>query len=166
MVKQVSAGFVIFRRTKDGPKFLLLFDRGRDWNFPRGKLGAEEKSFQGALRETEEETGLGRRDLRIKRGFRAYERFTFMSRDKKKVHKTIIFYLAETNKKQVKLSHEHDGFGWFLYKEARELLSQYKERGGVLNKANGFIGKLYRPSHREGRRQSGPRQTRQTQQSG
>lgn len=157
MVKQVSAGFVIYRRTKDGPKFLLLFDRGRDWNFPRGKLTAQERSFQGALRETEEETGLGRRDLRIKRGFRAYERFTFMSRDKKKVHKTIIFYLAETNKKQVKLSHEHDGFGWFLYQEAQELLSQYKERGVVLSRANSFIGKLHRPSHpprRPGRRPS------------
>jgi len=163
MVKQVSAGFVIYRRTKDGPKFLLLFDRGRDWNFPRGKLAAEEKSFQGALRETEEETGLGRRDLRIKRGFREYERFTFMSRDKKKVHKTIIFYLAETNKKQVKLSHEHDGFGWFLYQEALELLSQYEERQVVIKKANSFIKKLSRPGHRQRRRR--PRQVRRGQQS-
>lgn len=162
MVKQVSAGFVIYRRTKDGPKFLLLFDRGRDWNFPRGKLAEEEKSFQGALRETEEETGLGRRDLRIKRGFRAYERFTFMSRDKKKVHKTIIFYLAETNKKQVKLSYEHDGFGWFLHKEALELLSQFKERGMVLNKANSFIGKLSRQSHRHQPRRRRPRPSGQS----
>ncbi|OGY57673.1 MAG: hypothetical protein A3C03_01180 [Candidatus Colwellbacteria bacterium RIFCSPHIGHO2_02_FULL_45_17] len=139
MVKQVSAGFVIFRGTKDGPKFLLLFDRGRDWNFPRGKLVAEEKSFYGALRETQEETGLRRQDLRIKRGFRAYERFTFLNRDRVKVHKTIIFYLAETNKKQIELSREHDGFGWFLYGEATTLLSSYKERRAVLKKANDFI---------------------------
>lgn len=139
MVKQVSAGFVIFRRTKDGPKFLLLFDRGRDWNFPRGKLGVEEKSFYGALRETQEETGLKRSDLRIKRGFRAYEKFTFTNREKQKVNKIIIFYLAETGKKQVTLSREHDGFGWFLYDEATSLLSAYKERCEVLRKANGFI---------------------------
>jgi len=142
MVKQVSAGFVVYRRTKDGPKFLLLFDRGRDWNFPRGKLAAEEKSFYGALRETQEETGLKRRDLRIKRGFKAYERFTFKNREKQDVHKTIIFYLAETNKKQIMLSKEHDGFGWFLYDEAMDLLSSYKERCDVLKKANSFVRSL------------------------
>jgi len=156
MVKQVSAGFVIFRRTKEGPKFLLLYDRGHDWNFPRGKLAAEEKSFQGALRETQEETGLSRRDLRIKRGFKAYEKFTFLNRDKKKVRKTIIFYLAETNKKQVKLSHEHDGFGWFIYKDALDALSDYKERGAVLKRASGFI----QGSRRSGSRRSHSRRPR------
>ena len=156
MVKQVSAGFVVFHRTKDGPKFLLLFDRGRDWNFPRGKLAAEEKSFYGALRETQEETGLKRGDLRIKRGFRAYERFVFLNRDKQKVHKTIIFYLAETNKKQITLSREHDGFGWFLYDEAVGLLSSYKERREVLRKARGFIAR----SHPKKRRSPHRRQLR------
>lgn len=145
MIKQVSAGFVIFRRTKDGPKFLLLFDRSRDWNFPRGKLGLEEKSFYGALRETQEETGLGRGDLRVKRGFRAYERFTFLNRDRNKVHKTVIFYLAETNKKQVRLSREHDGFGWFTYDTAINLLAQYKERCQILKKAKEFISNLEPP---------------------
>lgn len=148
MVKQIAAGFVIYRQTKEGHKFLLLYDRGHDWNFPRGKLGAEEKSFQGAIRETQEETGLSRRDLRIKRGFRAYERFTFLSRDKKRVKKTIIFYLAETNKKQIKLSHEHDGFGWFLYKDALDSLTDYKERGAVLKRANSFIQGAHAPRRR------------------
>jgi len=148
-IKQVSAGFVVFRRTKDGPKFLLLYDRGHDWNFPRGKLAAEEKSFYGALRETQEETGLKRRDLRIKRSFRAFERFTYLNREKERVHKTIIFFLAETNKKQIKLSHEHDGFGWFLYSDASKLLTSFKERGTVLKKAKEFIEKNLRqgPSH-------------------
>jgi bis(5'-nucleosidyl)-tetraphosphatase len=148
MIKQVSAGFVIFRWTREGPKFLLLYDRGHDWNFPRGKLGTEEKSFHGALRETQEETGLKRADLRIKRGFKAYERFTFLNRDRNKVFKTIIFYLAETSKKQIELSHEHEGFGWFSYQDAKELLTQYKERGAVLKKANSFIRQARRPRRR------------------
>ena len=148
MIKQVSAGFVVFRWTREGPKFLLLYDRGHDWNFPRGKLGTEEKSFHGALRETQEETGLKRSDLRIKRGFKAYERFTFLNRDRNKVFKTIIFYLAETSKKQVELSHEHEGFGWFSYQEAKELLTQYKERGAVLKRANNFIRQARRPRRR------------------
>ncbi len=149
MAKEIAAGFIVYRRAEGGLKFLLLYDRGRDWNFPRGKLVAQEKSFLGAIRETEEETGLGRKDLRIKRRFRAYERFTFLSRDKEKIYKTIIFYLAETNKKQIKLSHEHDGFGWFLYKDATKMLSSYKERGAVLKKANSFILQLEDSSYRK-----------------
>ena len=165
MVRQVSAGFVVFRRTKDGPKFLLLFDRGRDWNFPRGKLIEDEKSLYGAFRETHEETGLKSKDLKVKNGFRAYERFTFLNRERKKVHKTIVFYLAETGEKQVRLSREHDGFGWFLYEDATLLLSSYRERRAVLKKANDFILeprllKKKRP-HRWHRRQMFPRKPQQ-----
>ncbi|MBI2010892.1 MAG: NUDIX domain-containing protein [Candidatus Colwellbacteria bacterium] len=156
--KEVAAGFVIYRQTKEGPKFLLLYDRGRAWNLPRGKLGEEEKSFYGALRETQEETGLGRRDLRIKRGFRAYERFSFL-RNGKRVSKTVIFYLAETHQKQIHLTKEHEGFGWFPFREARKLLKVYKGREAVLIKANDFIGRLPEPARPSGgpaSRQGGP----------
>ena len=98
--KQISAGFVVFRRTKEGPKFLLLYSGGQYWNFPKGKIEKEEKSMETAIRETCEETGLKKNDLHIKRWFKAYERFTFYSsREKKKIFKTIIFYLAETRKR-------------------------------------------------------------------
>ena len=144
--KQISAGFVVFRRTKDGPKFLLLYSGGKYWNFPKGKIEKNEKSLEAAIRETMEETGLNKKDLHIKRWFKAYERFTFYSsREKKKIFKTIIFYLAETRKRQIILpigqkGHEsHDGFGWFLYKDARELLKQHKDSEAVLKQANEFI---------------------------
>ena len=140
--KEISAGFIIFKNTKDGPKFLLLYDRGRDWNFPRGKLSGGERSFQAAFRETQEETGLKRQDLKVKRGFKAYERFAFQRRQKK-IFKTVIFYLAETRKKQVHLSDEHDGFGWFLYQDAMKLVRSFKDRETVLRQANGFIGRLH-----------------------
>jgi len=145
--KEVSAGFIIFRRTKEGPKFLLLYDRGRDWNFPRGKLGEEEKSFQAAFRETQEETGLGRGDLKVKRGFKAYERFAFR-RYQKKIFKIVIFYLAETSKKQIRLSDEHEGFGWFRYQDAMKLIKSYKDRETVLKQANEFIGRFHSESGR------------------
>ena len=146
MVREISAGLVIFRRTKDGPKFLLLYSGGRYWNFPKGKIEAEEKSLQTALRETEEETGLKRDELKIKKGFKAYERFTFFSgRIRNRVFKTIIFYLAETNKKQIQISsRESNGFGWFLYKDAMHLLKIYKDSATVLKRANNFILQSYK----------------------
>ena len=57
-MREISAGIIIFRKTKEGPKFLLLYHGGRYWNFPKGKLEKEEDSYTAALREIKEETGL------------------------------------------------------------------------------------------------------------
>lgn len=151
--KEISAGFVVFRRTESGSKFLLLFDRSGDWNFPRGKLAEEERSYPAAFRETREETGLRRRELKVNRGFKAYERFVFQ-RKGKKIAKTVIFYLAETKRKQIRLSEEHEGFGWFSYKDARRLVQSFRDREMVLKQANNFISRQDRPY---GRRLPQPR---------
>lgn len=137
--REVSAGFVVFRKTKDGPMFLILYTRGQYWNFPKGKLEPQENSFDAAVREIDEETGIKRRDLKIKKGFTAYERFTY-KRGGKQIFKTVKFFLAETTKEKVSISsREHNGFGWFLYKDANKILSLHKESQAVLRKANNFI---------------------------
>ena len=137
-VREISAGLVVFRRTEDGPKFLLLYHGGRYWNFAKGKIEAEEKSMEAAMRETEEETGLRPADLKLKRKFKAYERYRFF-RNKRRIFKIVIFYLAETKVRQIKLSKEHEGFGWFLYRDARSLLRSYKDSETVLRQAYVFL---------------------------
>jgi 8-oxo-dGTP pyrophosphatase MutT (NUDIX family) len=126
-VKEISAGVIIYRRTKEGPKFLLLYHGGRYWNFPKGKIEKTEKgketAFKAAIREVQEETGITARDLKFGDWFKAYDRFTFRSRDKKKVFKTVTYYLAETSKAEIKISpNTHYGYGWFLYKDAQNIL--------------------------------------------
>ncbi|MBI4994923.1 NUDIX domain-containing protein, partial [Candidatus Peregrinibacteria bacterium] len=69
MVKEISAGIIIYRKTSEGIKFLLLYHGGRYWNFPKGKLDQGEKSFRAALREVKEETGLSSNELRLKEWF-------------------------------------------------------------------------------------------------
>ena len=64
-MKEISAGIIIYRKTLEGVKFLLLYHGGGYWNFPKGKIEAEEKSFQAALREIREETGLIKQDLKF-----------------------------------------------------------------------------------------------------
>jgi len=116
MTKEISAGIIIYHKTKEGLKFLLLYHGGGYWNFPKGKIEAEEKSFQAALRETKEETGLGGNDLKIDQRFKAYEKFVFWRGrgiKKEKVFKIVIFYLAETKRPQIRISYEHNGYGWF-----------------------------------------------------
>jgi 8-oxo-dGTP pyrophosphatase MutT (NUDIX family) len=126
-MKEVSAGVIIYRRTKEGPKFLLLYHGGRYWNFPKGKIEktekGEETAFKAALREVHEETGIAARELKFGDWFKAYDRFIFQSRDKKKVFKTVIYYLAETSKEEIKITPDkHYGYGWFLYKDALRML--------------------------------------------
>lgn len=121
MSQEISAGIIIYRNTSEGKKFLLLYHGGRYWNFPKGKLDVGEKSFRAALREVREETGLSERDLKFKEFFKAYDRFVFM-RQKQKVFKTVMYYLAETNEEEIKISKEHNGYGWFLYRDALRML--------------------------------------------
>ena len=144
-IREISAGLVVFRRTAEGPKFLLLYHGGRYWNFPKGKIEAEEKSLEAAIRETGEETGLKATDLQLKKKFKAYERFTYY-RNKKRIFKIVIFYLAETGRRQIKVSSEHEGFGWFLYKDAQGLLRSYKDSEIVLKQAHTFLRRRPTPS--------------------
>ncbi|MDP3953373.1 MAG: NUDIX domain-containing protein [bacterium] len=136
--KETSAGLIVYRQTKEGPKFLVMYHRGSYWNFPKGHIEQGEKSLEAALRETTEETGLLEKDLRVKRNFKAHERYQFKA-PKGKVDKTVVLYLAETKIEEIKVSYAHDGYGWFLYRDARKLLANHKESLEVLKRAYGFI---------------------------
>lgn len=136
--REITAGFIVFRRTQEGVKFLILYHRGTYWNFPKGHIESEENSLNAAIRETKEETGLGAQDLRIMPGFKAYERFYFRKQNQP-VFKIVIFYLAETKNRNVKISEEHHGYAWFLYNDAKKILGKYQDSQRVLKQANDFI---------------------------
>lgn len=151
--RQVVAGFVVFRHTDEGIKFLLLYRRGSYWNFPKGHFEEGENSLDTALRETEEETGLKKEELHIVPGFKAYERFHFV-KDGEKIHDTVILFLAETKQDKVVISpREHSGFAWFLYQDAVKALGgKYVGTKRVLKLAHDFIrgkGSKDSPAHKE-----------------
>lgn len=119
----VSAGIIIFRKTPEGPKFLLLYHGGPYWNFPKGKLTEGEQSYRAALREVTEETGISPRDLQFNNWFKVSDRFVFFTKEKKRVSRLVIYYLAETSKQVITIApREHQGYGWFLYKDAAKML--------------------------------------------
>ena len=158
--REISAGVIVFRRTKDGPVFLILYNGGDYWNFPKGKIQDEERSFEAALRETCEETGIDPKDMRVLRDFRTQERFVFR-RDRRTIAKTIIFYVAETRKAVIKLTEKthgerHQGYGWFPLREATRILGKYRESQRVLKEAHDFILKKSNRSGREDQRRPNP----------
>ncbi|MEK7094373.1 MAG: NUDIX domain-containing protein [Patescibacteria group bacterium] len=137
--KQTVAGFVIFRRTEEGVKYLLLYKRGEYWNFPKGHFEEGEESLDTAFREAEEETGLKKNELHILPGFKAYEKFHFYSATEK-IYDTVILYLAETKQPRVLISlREHSGYAWFLYSDAMKILRRYAETRKVLKQAHDFL---------------------------
>lgn len=137
MTKENSAGIIIYRRTKEGLKFLLLYHGGRYWNFPKGKLEVKEGSYEAAVREIGEETGLAKSDLKFNPYFRIYDRFVF-NRFQQKVFKIVVYFLAETREKRIKISDEHHGYGWFLYRDAIRML-MYQNLRNNLKKAYDLI---------------------------
>jgi bis(5'-nucleosidyl)-tetraphosphatase len=138
--KQVVAGFVVYRRTSDGIKFLLLYRRGNYWNFPKGHFMPGERSIDVALRELEEETGIKKSELHIVPDFRAYERFYFRV-GSQGIYDTVILFLAETHKADIVIRpREHSGFGWFLYSDAINVIGKkYGDTRKVLKQASDFL---------------------------
>ena len=56
------AGSIVINQNQE---MLLIYRKGK-WDFPKGKLEKEEKTKEGALRETAEETGLNLKQLKVK----------------------------------------------------------------------------------------------------
>jgi 8-oxo-dGTP pyrophosphatase MutT (NUDIX family) len=138
MKKVISAGLIVIRRSNEGIRYLVLYHGGSYWNFPKGKMESEERSWQTAIREVNEETGLKNSELKLFRNFKTKEEFTFRA-GKEKIFKIVILYLAETKQSHIKVSREHEGYGWFTYKEAKRILSKHKDSVRILEDAHAFL---------------------------
>jgi len=145
MPKEKSAGAVVFRRENNQIYYLLLHYQSGHWDFPKGHIEAGEDDIATVKRETKEETGIS--DIRIIGGFREMIKYFFRvnyhlkKEDKLKVpwtFKMVVFYLAETKIKEVKISEEHTGFMWLPYEESLKRLT-YKNAKEILKKANGYL---------------------------
>ena len=140
MQKERSAGAIVFRKEGNKVKYLLLYKEAHPpykeaWDFPKGWVEDNEDEHKTASREVEEETGI--KKIEFVPGFK--ERFTFFyKRDGKMTFKEVIFFLAETKEKRVKVSEEHSGYEWLEFNEAvkRATFSSSKD---VLKEVNKFL---------------------------
>jgi len=133
-MEEKSAGAVVYRDGGDQRMYLLLQNAGR-WDFAKGGIEKGESELQTVIREVKEETGLQR--IRIVPGFRKVIEY-FYRREGKNIHKQVIYLLASTEEEKVKISFEHQGFGWFPYGEALERAS-YENSKKTLAEAERFL---------------------------
>ncbi|MFQ6617939.1 MAG: bis(5'-nucleosyl)-tetraphosphatase [Fidelibacterota bacterium] len=134
MTLERSAGAVIFRKGENGIEYLLLKYEAGHWDFVKGNIEEGEDEKETVIREVEEETGIN--DLKFVDGFRETINY-FYKRAKRTVYKEVIFYMAETKTKDVKISYEHIGYTWLDYTHAHRKLT-FKNAKDTLQKANEF----------------------------
>lgn len=142
MLKEISAGFIVYRKGEKEIEFLILYHRGGYWNFPKGKIESEERSFETAVRELKEETGIERNEIKIIPNFKTSEKFAFWKNTGNKnsrVFKIVIFYLAETKKEKISIENKHNGYAWFTFKDAMKILEKYKDSQRVLREVHNLL---------------------------
>lgn len=110
-----SCGAAVYRLEGGARLYLILHYSEGHWDLPKGHVEEGESEEQTARRETLEETGISQ--LEFSPSFRKTIAYSF-KRAGKDVPKEVVFFLAKTQQKEVKLSHEHVGHAWLSYREA------------------------------------------------
>ena len=137
MAKEKSCGAVVFKRQKDGIKYLVLHYGAGHWDFPKGSQEKNETEEKTAHREIKEETGI--EDIELIEGFKEAINY-FYKKGEETVHKEVVFFLAQSATEEVKLSTEHIGYAWLNYDHAFKKLT-FNNSKDLLMKANQFIYK-------------------------
>ncbi|HEX9722574.1 MAG TPA: NUDIX domain-containing protein [Candidatus Paceibacterota bacterium] len=141
MKKEKSAGAVIYRLEKGEPVYLLLHyppspkATSEYWDLPKGHVERGETEEDTVRREVKEETGL--ENIELRHGFRETIHYWFQWK-RKKISKTVAFYLAKTGEKEITISEEHIGFVWLPYAKAIEKLT-YQNAKQLIQKANDYL---------------------------
>ena len=88
------------------------------WDFPKGHVEDNESELETATRELQEETGID--DFRLINNFR--QKITYnVHKNNAVIPKEVIFFLAESSTKSVKLSSEHQHYRWLDFDLAYDL---------------------------------------------
>jgi 8-oxo-dGTP pyrophosphatase MutT (NUDIX family) len=135
MIHETSAGIILFRQLTGNREYLLLHYPGGHFDFAKGHVEAEESEHETAFRELQEETGI-RKIIWIE-GFRHKIHYNY-HHGPDQMSKDVIFFLARTTQKKVKLSHEHKGYLWLPYEEAEQQIT-FQTAKELLKKAEDFL---------------------------
>lgn len=134
-----SAGLIIYRLRNNEIEYLMLqkpkLPRIHNWAPPKGRLNQGEDPLSGAIRETEEETGLKESEN---------YKLTDLSKTIEFIHpkkeKRIFYWIAQVFDPNVtiKLSNEHINFRWLNIGEALKTC-QLEKTEKILIEANNLI---------------------------
>jgi len=131
-----SCGAVVFNRTADGLRFLLIKNRrSANWGFPKGHVENYETAEQTARREIREETGLR---VRLLPGFSCQSEYVISG----VIEKSVTIFLAEANDRRITVQEsEIEDYLWVEYQKAMQMLKFENDRN-TMRRANGYLKKV------------------------
>ena len=135
MIKETSAGIVLYRKENAKNLFLLLHYPSGHWDFVKGKMEKNETTHETAIREAKEETGIT--DIAFAENFEEWIEYNFKYQGEL-VQKKVVFFLAETKTEEIKISHEHSGYIWMDYNASMEKTT-FDNAKTVLTKAEKLL---------------------------
>jgi 8-oxo-dGTP pyrophosphatase MutT (NUDIX family) len=128
-----AAGFLLYRDTPEGRRWLLLRNSKRgDWGFPKGHADADEDLLDTARRECIEETGIDRVTVTGAREHISYPTERGL--------KTVTYFPAVTDQEQVTVSKEHSKAVWLDTGQAADRLDHPNLRSLFLVVAERLAG--------------------------
>ncbi len=142
-----SVGAVIFRQEDGKRKYLLLHYPSGHWDFVKGHVEKDETEEETMRREILEEAGIAK--VEMIRGFKDRSKFFYRAKQLEKekrlkngdainVFKRVVYYLAEVEQGEIRISFEHIDFGWFDYEQAYKKIT-YKNSRDILERADKFL---------------------------
>ena len=138
MIRETSAGAVVYFREANEIKYLLLNYAHGHWDFPKGHIDPGELEIDTVRREVREETGI--MDLELGEKPIGKTRYTFLRRGNP-VAKSVALYLAQTHTETVRISREHKSWAWLNFNDALSRLT-YPASRNILQLANGLVQSL------------------------
>ncbi|MHB8585797.1 MAG: bis(5'-nucleosyl)-tetraphosphatase [Thermoplasmatota archaeon] len=136
-LRERSAGAVVYREAESGREYLLLRYGPGYWGFPKGHVEAGESVLEAAMREVEEETGIGPGNLQLIDGFLRKTAYKFR-RGRNLVDKGVEYFLLKSSTSAVKISAEHTAFEWLPFAGALERVS-FDSSKELLREAEAFV---------------------------
>lgn len=129
IVREPTAGGIVFRHGKDGIEILLIQDAKDRWTIPKGHIEEGESAQQTARREIGEEAGLKDVDML---GWLGKIHFRYRRIDKLVLMTTQIYLVrAKGDTDAIKKEEWMNGIKWFSFHDALEVI-EYEDIGKLM----------------------------------
>ncbi|MEO5949982.1 MAG: NUDIX domain-containing protein [Candidatus Saccharimonadales bacterium] len=130
VVREPTAGGIVFRRDKDGGVEILLIQDAKDrWTIPKGHIEEGENAQQTAKREIGEEAGLTETDIL---GWLGKIHFRYRRIDKLVLMTTQIYLVrAKGDTNAIQKEEWMNGIKWFKFHDALDVI-EYEDIGKLM----------------------------------